>query len=61
MTDYTDPRIIKTHRAIRNALIDVLQHKPFKDIAVQDILDAALVNRSTFINTTRAKAAWRRP
>ena len=57
MTDYTDPRIIKTHRAIRNALIDVLQHKPFKDIAVQDILDAALVNRSTFYKYYSGKSS----
>ena len=57
MTDYTDPRIIKTHRAIRNAPIDVLQHKPFKDIAVQDILDAALVNRSTFYKYYSGKSS----
>ncbi|MBH5328978.1 TetR family transcriptional regulator [Eikenella sp. S3360] len=46
--DYTDPRIIKTHRAIREAFIDLLHEKPFAQIAVQDILDRAPVNRSTF-------------
>ena len=45
---YTDPRIIKTHRAIREAFVDLLHEKPFAQIAVQDILDRALVNRSTF-------------
>ena len=45
---YTDPRIIKTHRAIREAFVDLLHEKPFAQIAVQDILDRAPVNRSTF-------------
>ena len=45
---YTDPRIIKTHRAIREAFVDLLHEKPFAQIAVQDILDRATVNRSTF-------------
>ena len=45
---YTDPRIIKTHRAIREAFVDLLHEKPFAQIAVQDILERAPVNRSTF-------------
>lgn len=57
MSEYTDPRIIKTHRAIRQALIDVLQHKPFKEITVQDILDVALVNRSTFYKYYSGKSS----
>ena len=45
---YTDPRIIKTHRAIREAFVDLLHEKPFAQITVQDILERAPVNRSTF-------------
>lgn len=44
----TDLRVIKTHRTIRNALIELLAEMPYDKIAVQDILDRALVNRSTF-------------
>ncbi|OAM26454.1 MULTISPECIES: TetR/AcrR family transcriptional regulator [Eikenella] len=44
----TDPRIIKTHRAIREAFIELLHEKPFAQISVQDILERAPVNRSTF-------------
>lgn len=46
--NYTDPRIIKTHRAIRDAFVDLLNEKPFAQITVQDILERAPVNRSTF-------------
>lgn len=44
----TDLRILKTQRAIQTAFIDLLYQKPFKDIAVQEICDAALINRNTF-------------
>ena len=45
---YVDPRIIKTHRAIREAFVELLHEKPFAQISVQDILERAPVNRSTF-------------
>lgn len=45
---YVDPRIIKTHRAIREAFVELLHEKPFVQISVQDILERAPVNRSTF-------------
>ena len=45
---YVDPRIIKTHRAIRKAFVELLHEKPFAQISVQDILERAPVNRSTF-------------
>lgn len=43
-----DLRVIKTRREIENAMIVLLQQKSFEKITVQNILDVALVNRSTF-------------
>jgi AcrR family transcriptional regulator len=44
----TDLRVIKTRKNIRESFIALLQHKHFNDITVQNILDTALINRSTF-------------
>ncbi|MDU8924447.1 TetR/AcrR family transcriptional regulator [Pasteurellaceae bacterium LIM206] len=44
----TDLRVIKTHKVIRQALVDLLNEKGFDEISVQDILNKALVNRTTF-------------
>lgn len=43
-----DLRIIKTNNNIRNTFIQLLNEKEFNSITVQDILDRALINRSTF-------------
>lgn len=43
-----DLRVQKTHKAIRTAFVELLQEKSFENIAVQQILDRALVNRNTF-------------
>lgn len=43
-----DLRIIKTHKAIRDAFIELLSEQNYDDITIQDILDKALVNRATF-------------
>jgi len=43
-----DPRIRRTRQLLRNALEDLLQAKEFDKISVQDIADAATVNRVTF-------------
>ncbi|WP_394261630.1 TetR/AcrR family transcriptional regulator [Moraxella boevrei] len=43
-----DLRIIKTHKAIRYAFIELLSEQNYDDITIQDILDKALVNRATF-------------
>ncbi|STY61870.1 TetR/AcrR family transcriptional regulator [Mannheimia haemolytica] len=43
-----DLRVIKTHLAIQNALIELLDEKPFEKVQVQEIIEKALVNRTTF-------------
>lgn len=44
----TDLRVLKTHKAIQTAFVDLLYEKEFKDICVQEICDKALINRNTF-------------
>lgn len=48
MTEKQDLRVIRTHKLIRNALIELLKNQAFDNIAVQDIVDTAMVNRATF-------------
>ncbi|MGR6981622.1 TetR/AcrR family transcriptional regulator [Testudinibacter sp. P27/CKL/0425] len=43
-----DLRVVKTHKTIRTAFIELLQQMPFEKISVQQILELALVNRTTF-------------
>lgn len=43
-----DLRVIKTRKNIENSFILLLEEKDFTKITVQDILDKALINRSTF-------------
>jgi AcrR family transcriptional regulator len=43
-----DPRIRRTRRLLQRALQDLLVEKSLEDILVQDITDAATVNRATF-------------
>ncbi|ASR48963.1 hypothetical protein B4V02_20795 [Paenibacillus kribbensis] len=43
-----DLRIIKTQKVIRDAFIDLLDKSGFEAITVQEIANAAMVNRSTF-------------
>ena len=45
-----DLRIIKTENNIRTTFIQLINEKDFYSITVQDILDRALINRSTFYN-----------
>lgn len=43
-----DLRVIKTKKNIESALIALLKEKAFSAITVQDILNKALINRTTF-------------
>lgn len=43
-----DLRIRRTYKLLRNALIELIQEKPFDKISVTDICDRAMVHRATF-------------
>lgn len=43
-----DPRVTRTQKLIRDALVSLLGEKSFESISVQDIADRATVNRATF-------------
>lgn len=43
-----DPRIRRTRHLLQQALEKLLESKEFEDISVQDITEAATVNRATF-------------
>ena len=43
-----DPRIVRSRRMLMDALIKLLDVKEFDDISVQEIADAATLNRATF-------------
>lgn len=44
----TDPRILRTHRLLRDALFSLLYDHPFDSITIQDITERATLNRGTF-------------
>lgn len=44
----TDLRVVKTLKQIDGALLDCLQEAPFEKITVEQLCQAALINRSTF-------------
>ena len=44
----TDARVRRTRDALGDALVALMQEKPFETITVQDVLDRANVGRSTF-------------
>lgn len=52
-----DPRILRTRRLLQESLCTLLKQKPLDEIAVQDIADAATVNRATFYDHYRDKFA----
>jgi AcrR family transcriptional regulator len=43
-----DPRIRRTRKLLQGALANLMQAKSFEEISVQDITEAATVNRATF-------------
>jgi AcrR family transcriptional regulator len=43
-----DPRVRRTRQLLQSALRNLMQSKNFDEIAVQDIAEAATVNRATF-------------
>jgi AcrR family transcriptional regulator len=43
-----DPRIRRTRKLLQGALGNLLQTKSFEEVSVQDIAEAATVNRATF-------------
>lgn len=44
----SDLRVVKTHRNIRNGLVELLRNKEFNDFTVQELLEVAMINRATF-------------
>src|SRR5918992_5009007 len=48
MNKKTDARVQRTRDALGDALVALMQEKPFDTITVQDVLDRAHVGRSTF-------------
>ncbi|WP_369010847.1 TetR/AcrR family transcriptional regulator, partial [Escherichia coli] len=52
-----DLRVIKTEQHIEQAFLALLQQKPYRAITVQDILDTAAINRSTFYRHYASKEA----
>ena len=44
----TDLRVLRTQKAIREAFLQLLNQKDYKEISVREILERAMVNRMTF-------------
>lgn len=45
---YTDRRILRSKRALKEALVSLMQEKDFKDITITEIVKSADLNRGTF-------------
>lgn len=46
--DKTDLRIVKTNKALYDALLLLMKEKTFEEIKISDLCQKALINRSTF-------------
>lgn len=44
----TDPRALRTRQSLRDALMEVVVDKPFRDLTITDITKCAGINRATF-------------
>src|SRR3984893_12545839 len=47
-SEVRDPRIRRTRQLLQGALRELMRAKSFDEVSVQDITDAATVNRATF-------------
>lgn len=54
-TEKTDRRVLKTRRAIKQTFLELMYEEGFEAITVRQILDGALINRSTFYAHYRDK------
>ncbi len=52
-----DPRVRRTRQLLQDALVKLLEQKEFDKISVQDIADAATLNRATFYDHYNDKFA----
>lgn len=48
ITKRLDPRVYRTRKLLRDALINLVPQKGYMDITIQDITDEATLNRATF-------------
>ena len=46
--NFTDLRILKTQERLQNALLELLETKPLKEITVKEICDKASISRNAF-------------
>ncbi|WP_226665267.1 TetR/AcrR family transcriptional regulator [Metabacillus litoralis] len=46
--EYIDRRIVKSKKAMKDAILSLMQDKDFKEISISDIVRAADLNRGTF-------------
>jgi len=44
----TDPRALRTRKLLREAIMEVVVNKPFRDLTIRDITESAGINRATF-------------
>lgn len=51
----TDPRILKSQTAIRDAFVRLLESKDFHDLSTREIIAEADINRNTFYKHYRSK------
>ena len=51
----TDRRVMRTREALGDAIIEIMQEKPFEKITVAELLQRAQVSRSTFYEHFRDK------
>lgn len=50
-----DLRVVRTKKLLTNALIGMLEEKPFDKVTVNDICETAMVHRATFYNHFKDK------